>query len=350
MAESETAGTFTCTLLQKTIAKIDQIWADNATQSDYDADVELLRALRAEQTASFEELKNPDKDKTMRVWWLQDCSTGVSTCADDAEDCEFSGPEVESKCQDYALDICAHVSFSIEDNVFRTNEADASMALAKAMAARMKELDNYFAQSATAKLDTFAGTNQYTGGIGTVSGVTTYIPSNFWGPDIYGYFNLVKVKNKFKNAFMIHGENLNQWMWQAEFNNQNANNKDQKPKLSSIRSYWDLFNVDMINEGEKISYMVDKGSVAVVNKARYPLNNPKTYQFGKRWSIESKALPGVYYDVYYKERCAMVDGEEKIYHDYKIKLRAGVFLNPTGCNEDKTGVLRFACGTAPAES
>lgn len=340
----------TCAQLQKVVAKIDRIWADPIAKEDYSSDVGVLEALRKEQTAKIEELTNPDKDKEIRIWWLKDCADTVNDCEDDADDCEFSGDEVSQACEDYALDICINVKFSIEDNVFRTNEANADEALAKALARRLKLLDERLTSKAVAKLNTFVGTNQYTGGIGTVSGVTTYIKASHWGPDMFGYFGMVKTMNRFANPYLIHGSNLFQANWQAQYNAANANQKADAPKLSSMRSYWDLFNVDTINAPDSVSYMIDKGAIAFVSKARYPKNNPKVYQFGQRWSIESKALPGVWYDVYYKERCEMVNGVEKIWHDYKLTARAGVFLNPTGCNADKTGVLKFVCGTAPAES
>jgi len=343
MAASETAGTFTCTELQKVIAKIDKAWMDNQTNQDYVPNIGVLEALRKEQTARLKEIENPDKDKTMRIWWVADCSTGVVECEDGGDDCDWTGPEVESRCKDYALDICSEVKFTISSEVFRTNEASREDALAIAFMARMKELDEHLAGKAVAKLNSFVGTNQYTGGIGQVSGVTTYIPANYWGPDMYGYFGMVKILNKFQNPFLIHGSNLFQTNWQAQYNAQNANGKDGQAKLGTMRSYWDLFNIDTVNSPDQVSYMIEKGAVAFANKARYPLNNPKEFKFGSRWSIESKALPGVFYDVYYKERC---DDNDEIYYDFKMKVRAGIFSNPYGCNEDKTGVLKFVCGSA----
>lgn len=328
----------TCAQLQKVVAKMDKIWMDNETKADYIAEVGVLEALRNEQTARLEELKTPNKDKTLRIWWLSQCGLVAEDCDDDADDCDFSGPEVEEKCEDYALDICTSTKFSIEDNVFRTNEANPEDALVLQMMAAMKVLDEALAQKAVAKLNTFVGINQYNAGIGQVSGVTTFIPANYWGPDMYGYFGMVKIKNKFTNPFLIHGTNLFQANWQAAYD---AINPTAKNKYGSMRSYWDLFNIDAINAPDAVSYMIEKGAVAFANKARYPLNKPVDYQFGKRWSVESNALPGVFYDVYYKERCV---ADDLIYHDYKIKARAGLFLNPFGCNADKTGVLKFVCG------
>lgn len=351
MPPSPTAGSFTAAQLQKVIAKIDTIWADNQTKRDYESNVEALRVLRAEQTARLTEIENPEKDKVIKIIWIADCNTGVSECEDDADLCDFTGAEAEARSQDYALDICGSVKFSIEDNVFRTSEFSREEVLAKQMLKRMRELDEWLTQKVVAKLNTYVGVNQYEGFMGTVDGVQTYILANYWSPDMYGYFNQVAIMNKFRNPYMLHGSNLFQTNWLAQQNQVDANGKAAPNKLLSMRSYWDLFNIDAINAPDKVSYMIEKGSIAFANKAYYPLNSPQTYQFGKRWSIESKALPGVYYDVYYKERCVMVDGVEKVYHDYKITVKAGLFLNPLGCNEDITGIIKFLCVTTiPAES
>ena len=63
MAASETAGTFTCTELQKVIAKIDKAWMDNQTNQDYVPNIGVLEALRKEQTARLKEIENPTKTK-----------------------------------------------------------------------------------------------------------------------------------------------------------------------------------------------------------------------------------------------------------------------------------------------
>lgn len=349
MPPSPTSGNFTPALLQKVIAKMDSIWKDNQTVNDYVAEVEVLRAIRAEQTATLREIENPEKDKVLKIIWVADCNTGVVDCEDGEDDqfCDWTGPQAEARSKDYALDECQTVAFTIEESVFYTSELNQEEVLAKQFMARMKELEEAMARKTVAKLNSFAGVNQYTGGIGVVDDVVTYIAPNYWTPDMYGYFSLVARKNKLNNPFLIHGSNLYMQNWNAPYIAANANTKDGEPKLRSIRSYWDIFNIDEVNEGIKRSYMIAKGAVAFANKARYPKNSPRVYQFGKRWSIQSNSLPGVWFDVFYKERCG---NDEQVFYDFKMRAKYGVYLNPFGCNEDVTGVLLFDCGTGPVES
>lgn len=344
MPPSPTAGTFTCTALQKVIAKIDKAWADNQQKMEFVPQVDVVTAIRKEQTATLREIQNPEKDNTFKIYWVIDCNSGVED--DDGDDCDFDGPEAESRCKEYALDIKKSVKFQNRENMGRTNDINREDALAVQMMKRMVELDETIAQTVVAKINSFAGTNQFTSGIGEVDGVTTYISPSYWGGDMYGYFAQVVIMNKLSNPFIIHGSNLFQQNWQAPLNGLNQNQKDQAPKLNSIRSYWDMFNIDSVNSPDKVSYLITRGAIAIANKAYYPMNNPTEYltdKPSKRWSIESKSIPGIFYDVIYAMTC---DGED-IIHKYKIKVKFGVYLNPFGCNDEVTGVLKFVCGLAP---
>lgn len=343
MGASATAGNFTTTQLQKVIAKVDKAWAENQQAQEYVPNVAIVTALRKEQTARLTEIQNPEKDATLKIWWVADCNTGVAT--DDEDDCDIAGPEAESKSQDYAITTKKMVKFSVKENMGRTNEVGREDALAIQLLARMKELDEEIAQTAVAFVNSNAGANQFTGGIGNVSGLETFIAPSFWAGDMYGYFAQVAIMNKLNNPFMVHGSNLYQQNWQAAFNAANSNQKDQLPKLQSMRSYWDMWNIDSINNPDSVSYMIGKGAIAFASKAYYPKNNPVDFMTSKRWSIESKSLPGVWYDVIYTNRCS----NEDIIHDYKLKAKYDFFVNPLGCNEDVTGILKFVCGTS-AES
>lgn len=334
----------TATVLQKSIARADAVWANNQSVNNYAPEVGVLTAIRSEQTARLAPLQDKDKDRVMRIIWVEQCGLEVTPCSGD--DCSFTGEEADTKAQDLVLDLCGEVPFTINDDDMRSNEFSKEDMLAKQYLAAFKALDEDLAQKTVVKLNTFLGVNQYTGGIGTPIGVVTYIPAPYWTPDMYSYFNMVSKMNKLNDPFMIHGSNLSQQEWMTNMNQSNPTGAAERRKLLSIRSYWDLFNIDLINDPNKRSYMIAKGAVAFVNKAKYPLNAPVSYKFGDRWSVESKALPGVYYDLIYKERCV----GENVYYDFKMKYKAGVFLNPLGCNANVTGVLAFDCGTGPAES
>jgi hypothetical protein len=88
--------------------------------------------------------------------------------------------------------------------------------------------------------------------------------------------------------------------------------------------------------------MIEDNAVAIVSKAYY-VPQPKVYFDEKRYSMMSSFVPGVEYDVHYTNECNTNDGFHN--HEFKVKLTAGIFNNPAGCDEDNTGVLSFTCGS-----
>lgn len=338
MPVSPTAGNFTCADLQTILINSDKAWMDNATKKDYISYSETIKAIVAEQTASFPELEKMDKDEKVKIYWAADCSTSLTDCTDD---CAVGGPVPEAQCKEYELDLCKKASFSVPEKYFRKSNLTREEVVAVAMMKRMKELDEYLSQTAVAKIDSFAGVNQFAG-IGQIVGLSTYISPSYWTADLMGYFAQVGIMNKFTNPFLINGTNLWQANWQAQFNNLNQDQKDAMAKFGAIRSYWDAFNIDLVNSPDKVSYLIDKGAIAFVSKAYYPANAPIEYMGAGqiRYSVESKNLAGVFYDVVYTNRCVA----DEIYHDFSLYIHAGIFQNPIGCNPDNTGVLKFICG------
>lgn len=338
MPTSENAGDFTCAALVKVMVSIDKAWRDNQTNQDFVSYVGVLEAVRSKQTATMPDLENTEKDQTVKVYWATDCNTSLADCADD---CTVGGPELEAKCKEYTLDICKKAGFTVREKAFRASKLSREEVVAKGMLKRMKELDEYLAQTMVAKLNSFAGVNKFEG-IGSVAGSgTTYISASFWTPDITGYFTQVAIMNKLSGAYMIHGTNLWQTNWLSQMNNLNQDQKDQMAKMQAIQQFWDPFNIDSVNTPDKVSYMVTSGAVVFINKAYYPTSPVEYLGAGQiRYSVASKTLPGVMYDVVYTNRCVA----NEIYHDWTLYVTAGIFSNPYGCDEDVTGVLKFVCG------
>lgn len=338
MAASPTAGNFTCAQILKIQIAADKIAFNNQISRDYTPRVGALTAIRAEQTAQIAELQDPAKDNVVKIIWAADCNVTLSACTDD---CVIGGPEPESQCQEHSLDLCQQASFSISEKKFRTIQGTREEYVAVSMIRAMKELDEYLAKSLVSKLNVFAGKNQFLGGIGDPdNNGLTYIESSYWTPDIYGYFSQVQTMNEFGDVFMLHGSNLEMMRWQAEKNSVSNNLAPQLEKMNSIKSYWDMFNVDTQNGIEKTSYMISRGAVAFFSKAYYG-TVPTKYMTQERYSVESKGIPGVFYDVVYNNVCNAND----IKHNWTFYTKAVIALNPLGCNKDVTGVIKFVCGT-----
>lgn len=331
------AGSLSCAELVEVQLKADNMWQDAAYKKDFIADVEALTAIRSEQTVRFPDLETSEKDNTIKIAWIKDCDETIENCG---TECTVGGAYAEAACDTHTLTLCKKVGFSVKEKDFRNSIFSKEEVIAVQLMRKMKLLDEYLAEMVVTRLESFKGVNAYTGGKGVVSGFETAINPAYWNANLFGYFALVMKKNKFRDAFLLNGENLFQAAFDAEKNNANSDNKDQLMKMKTLRSYWDVFNVDAVLSPDKSSFLIDRNAIAFASKA-YWSSIPKDFgsNVGLKYTIESKNLPGVFYDVTYKVTCVGDD----IIHNWSIQTKADIFRNPVGCNLNNTGVLKFNC-------
>lgn len=335
------AGTFTASQLLRIQTMADDLWADNQTRADYIAEVEVLNAIRAEQTARLAALQDPMKTRTVRLMWLDACEVTTSAASDD---CSFSGTEASSDYEDYTLDIFRESIIAVKEIENRTDEFNTQQKAARLMLAADKALAEYLATQAVAKIEAFRGENTYTTPAGstawTYAANDTTIPADQWNTELFPKLSLCARKNKILNPFLLSGEAL----WYTNENAQN-NQGNGEGKGDAVRNsryfrarYYDPVRIDEANSGTLKAYMISRGALAVVTKTHYP-ETPVVYHnpWQSRYRMPSANMPGIDYEVIYTQACS--SGE--ITHTWKIKLNAGIFLNPTGCKETRTGVLSF---------
>lgn len=335
----------TCATLANVQLEMDAVWADSAKQKDYIANVEAARAIRENQTVKIVELENPTKDKTVSVYWPEFCGVVTQDCT---TDCTVGGTKPGTKCQDYALSMCREVNFSVDEKTFRGLASTFEGAIAVSFLANMQALDEWVAQQFLTKLHTGKGVNAYTAGKGTVSGFQTTIGAAYWNASLMGYMALVAKKNKFNMPFMVNGTNLYEAYWNAQANAGNADGKGAKTMFDSLPMYFDIFNMSSVLGSDNYSFLVNKNALAFHNKAYFNWS-PADQQANKYggvgssagfvYKIESKNLPGVFYDVVHKIQCA----NNEYTFDFKVKFTGDIFRNPVGCNENNTNILEFVC-------
>lgn len=344
---STTAGVFSETQLYNLQLKADAEWAERIQIEDANANVSFLQGLISKiQTARLVTKFRNKKDIIAEISWINACDITDQACTN----CDIDGTELSTNIKEYQLDICREASFQASEADFLDNTYDIEEVLAKGFIEANNELDEYLAQQAIATINAAGGRNELgTVGQKVVSGITgdTSIPPAYWNASLMGYLARVAIMSRFRNPHLFSGHNLFEQLWNAEKDQYNADGKGNWLKFGSMDTNFDLFNVDQVNSPDLITYMINKGTFAIANKAYYDgktAANPTVMFDGKRWSIPSRNLPGIIYDVHYKSDC---EAENDMYnHRFKLKVNAGMFINPVGCTEDRTGVLRFICEEA----
>lgn len=336
------AGNFDCGKLLEIKAKVEEIFQGGVIDKEYVPDVEPALAIRENQTATFEVLTNPEKDREVKLLWIDDCDDeDPDTCTDQ---CTIDGEEIGDNCANYVLGECFEKTFKVTEERFRTSMHSKEEVVARAMLKKMKLMDEFWAAKAIAFLNASAGVNSYAGQY-TVSGGTTYVPAYAWNPDIFGYIDTVLWKNKLNGGKMLSGTLLKQYMWKIGMEVTDPTGQSNQAKMTSFGiPYFDRRIDDILSE--QALFLFDPNSVAMVTKARHAayteprkVDTPNGMQ---TWYTQnSMNLPGVVYDIAYQELCTGDD----VSHFWKIKTRGDIFLNPLGCSNDRTGVLKFVCGT-----
>jgi hypothetical protein len=317
----------------------DEIWADPMKNNDLIADVITARAVLENQSVKFEDITR-GKNNELRVEWLTKCDITVGECSDD---CDIDGVDADPQCKDYEIACLFESEFKVPERAYRERTIEMQQSIAFQKLQHMTAIDERLTQYIIAGLTAGAGTNLFTGGIGDADPGITYIAPQYWDDKIFGYFDQVKRLNKFRNPYLVTGNNLYQMLYNAPLETGTTLDKGLVKKIGTIRIYQDPENIEDHAAGQ--TFLVHKTAAAFLNKAWNKVNAANAEQKAGQywqWSEESKNLPGVYYDITMKETCS---GDE-FYQAFKIKIHGLFAMNPFPCDDDNTGVLIFSCGEA----
>lgn len=331
------AGDFTATQLRQSILRADNMWSNDMMKADFEANVDIWKAIKAEQNANVTLLQDSEKDRDVKVVWANMC--GEQAVDDDGDDCDLAGNQLGTDSKVYSLGFAKQWKFTVDELDFRTQEnVSFEEIVAKGMMKGDKILSESISAAAIARVESFKGVNTVTDGVGTVNGVTTEtdIAAADWNERLFAYLYRVGLQNQLSNPFLLSGTNMFEDYLVVQANRANGEGKGASNLYSMMRTYFDLFNIDPANSPNLKSYLINRGSIAFASKNYYGAA-PVRYKQQDRYSIASRNLPGVRYDVYYTNRCSA----DTILHDFQMKAKFDYFINPTGCDGTRTGVLAF---------
>jgi hypothetical protein len=344
-------GVFSETRLLQQRHLADQLSLDGRIKLQFMPEKKVYDYIKGLQTAKLNTAFNSraKKDFTVEVMWMNTCAD--LTIAD--ESCVRGGLEASTNAETYELTKRIVKGFTINDADFRDNEFEADEAVAKLMLQADKQITEEFTQYLVACLNLYSGVNQVATGKGTIDPVddtiTNIVPAN-WTADLMAYFSRVMILNRFPNAALISGNNLYETLFIAMANAANAEGKGDFILWGKNPIWFDLFNIDTVNDPDFFTYMVNEGSLAMVNKAFNPAM--AKYMDHYAYTMPSRFLNGFTYDVYYDNKCNDdARFNDTVQHNYKVVLTADCFKNPFGCDAvegeggvvtgENTGILRF---------
>lgn len=330
--------------LQRVLFKADTLWETGVHKKQYEADVTTLKAVKEQQTAQLELVVqgNGGKKKAMvRATWLENCALAAQDCTDD---CNITGPEASSDSQDYDLNLCKEVPFKVaKEEAPRGNFFSGDDLVAHNLLASMKILDEWYNQQIVASLELNAGTPD----------INRLPPGFTWDPveeqvvitpalaNSMGGFNLLTYMakvNKYTDPWLLSG-----FMWwlaytEAQQNEANLDGKGDAVRSRLMPAYFDVQDLDTAVAPDFRAFLMQKGSLAAYDHAWYK-DAPKEFRIPQsRMAIESRNVPGLFYDLIEEESCGT--GSE-VFGAWKVKLNAALLYNPTICNSTDNGVVKI---------
>lgn len=331
---STIGGSFDETILMNQLVKATEIGFDDRIKQQFIPQYDVIKAIKAAQTATVQTALSKRKDVAVEVQWENFCDIVVEACA---TDCTLGGTTSSTNVQEYDVTWCKEVNFSFDENDFYDNVFE--MNVAKAFLKADKEITEAFAQYAVAQLEAFKGTNVLTGGKGTVAGTETTIAAAYWTPAIAAYLSRVSMMNKFTNPIFLSGSLLWEQYMVSQANAANADGKGDWALWAGLQPYFDMFNLDTVNTPDLKAYLISMGSIALGGKNLNPDIPVRMFDMTK-YAMTSQ-FTGLKYDVFYNNACS---GTQKLHkHNYLVRVKADIWQNPQGCDLTNTGILSFKC-------
>lgn len=345
--------TLTAAALTAIYYSAESLFADGQKKADYVAEVNAAKAVIENTTAKINVLDSNNKVREAKIYWNKKTTTTITDCAAAPIDlCALTGDQSDADGKTFNIEECTSAGFVVDDALYAGSNLNANEVFADNMLKTMKALDEAITQKIIAKIDSFSSPNLFEGGIGCPGVVSpeswaqTFIEPSLWTPELMAYFLQVSRINKFASPFLLDGDNLYTQFFRAMNNASNADGSGAKSMMDKIKYYEDMVNMAVVNGATRKTFMIERGTLAFSSYALWAKNgmsNPLNHGAGQfKFSVPSKNIPGLVYDVYTKEECS--GAYEK--HTVTLKAQYDVFNGPAAV-DGSTGVLEFICGACP---
>lgn len=347
--------------------KLDSIWADPVKQKDYTPKANAVKTVLENQTAEIRELEVSESKKDVSLKW-------VDFCGDTAEDSTYDdscvtekAAEGTAKKQDLALDIFITDKFSVASEELEGSVLSYDEVVATGLAAKIKNIVEKFNAKVVAAIEANRGYNPDVSGQYSIDNATnkvTSIPAaDMKGEIVIPYLAMVSELNRSNSVYLLDGGNLFQDYNKSLASVANADGKLGAALFEQLPYRHDLFGF-AANSLTDSSYLIDRGALAIANRAKWPDLSAIINSKDGGWTHTSSGnfmrysipvnIPSLPAMTFIKQgqlmkQTLMIDvqhsvvchSDGKLYPTWVLKLRAGVFANPVRCNANNTGIIKL---------
>lgn len=324
------AGDFTATKLMNIQLMSEKMWTDGVLARQGEPQAQAAIAVLQNQVARFGELNDRDKDLKIDVTFIDTCNLEDEACDDN---CVIDEPLMETGKKNYVVDICRKSGFSVDAETSRTNAYETQEAAAAGLAKAIQNLDEYWARQVLTKLNTFSGYNAFPNPYTfDATAMTTEVEASNYNLSMAANLIIQARLNRLGTPYYIENGLLESEILNARFAAGNSDGKGDVARLGALNLYSDPLNFALAGISDTL-FSVGTGAVAFKTVNRNP-DTPIVLGGSvnqTRYTVNSRVLPGVKYDVYHTMKC--VTGGRIVY-SWKLETNGGVWLNPEGCPFD----------------
>ncbi|MGG5486260.1 hypothetical protein [Gaetbulibacter sp. PBL-D1] len=333
------------------ILKAEEVWADSQNQTEmYTADAETIKALATKQkdrTRIITQLENPELEaNNVRIVWLDSCG---ETLDDDCQEvCDFTASDIALAYKDVNLSKCKSASFQINENDLLRNRYTLEELVAQKLLTKTKALDEWINAQSLLFLSANAGYNKNAETY-TLSGSTLQIPTADYTNDLYVKMAIDAKLNKLVDPFIVDNGALYRYYLKAQLDQGNSDGKGDKQRTMLFDTYFDLVGFPTAPVTDD-TFLISSSAYAFASR-NYFTDKPTDHhpKEGKqtRFTIPSRNIPGLKYDVVYEYSCS----GKRFIHKYYIEANFDFVLNPVGCDilvdtepdvfDQVTGILSY---------
>ncbi len=322
--------------LAKVQIEVDRAWRDPILNSQYIAKTMALTEQLRRQTVRLPDTISGTgrnaKQITQTIFWPVSCTVDTAACADE---CLVATAEATDDQQDVVLTCLRQVGFKETMKRFRASPLEYARVLALQWLVHMKALDEYLTQQYIAFLEANKGDHEYQLSVGTDNAGDWEINASDWNVNLIPEFMLSAEISRFSTPYLLDGFNFATQLSVANAYQPNLDGKGVYNLFQQFPFVQDPVNMSAAAPNK--TYMVNSSAVAFLT-GNFWDTTPTEYAPGHRvWKVQSKNLPGVWYDVHEIQACTSND----FVTSYHFRVNGGFFLNPLGCDEDRTGILAF---------
>lgn len=335
-----TAGDFTATELTAIKLKAQNMWADGQFAQEFEPNTVAAQAVLENQTARFQPFDDRTKDNQLIIDWIDSCSMVDRACV---EECDISEDELATESQPVVPDLCRETGFSIDREKLRTNSMTREELAAHGQMRAVQLLDEYWDKQVILKMKAFAGVNSYPAPYTYAAGTTT-IPAADYNRKLASYWMRIAKMHKIQSFYMVDNGSLFEDWYNAQIDAGNLDGKGDAARVNAMKMYFDMWGFAAAGITED-TFMIGRSAMAMKTINRYdstPVEiggkvNETTY------TVPSRTLPGVAYDVVYQLTCEVTGGVKRYRDTWKFTTKGGIWLNPVACS-GTNGILSFSKG------